>query len=171
VIVRFVGIDGIDDHHCLNFLFIFCVQWVKVRGDCLCCWCWLTEHKIWKESLNSDGHQFYQYQQNKQSPLTLTHWTQNMKRKFKQWWSSIPPIPTKQAITSHLNSPFSELRWEVIVCFVGIGKIDDHHCLIFLFIFCVQWVKVRGDCSLCWYWWNWWPSLFKLSFHILCSVS
>jgi hypothetical protein len=22
---------------------------------------------------------------------------------------------------------------------------------------------VRGDCSFCWYWWNCWPSLFKLS--------
>ena len=20
----------------------------------------------------------------------------------------------------------------------------------------------------CWYWWNWWPSLFKLSFHNVC---
>ena len=27
-----------------------------------------------------------------------------MKRKFIQWWSSIPPISTKRAITSHLNS-------------------------------------------------------------------
>ena len=35
-----------------------------------------------KESLNSDGQQFYQYQQNK--------------RKFKQWWSTIQPISTKQ---------------------------------------------------------------------------
>ena len=26
-----------------------------------------------------------------------------MKRKFKQWWSTIPPISTKQTITSHLN--------------------------------------------------------------------
>ena len=26
-------------------------------------------------------------------------------------------------------------------------------------------VKMRGDCSFCWYWWNRWPSLFKLSFH------
>ena len=32
-----------------------------------------------KESLNSDGQQFHQHQQNK--------------RKFKQWWSTIP-IPT-----------------------------------------------------------------------------
>ena len=24
---------------------------------------------LWKESLNSDGHQFHQYQQNEQSPL------------------------------------------------------------------------------------------------------
>ena len=34
-----------------------------------------------KESLNSDGQQFHQYQQNK--------------RKFKQWWSTILPISTK----------------------------------------------------------------------------
>ena len=35
-----------------------------------------------KESLNSDGQQFHQYQQNK--------------KKFKQWWSTISPISTKQ---------------------------------------------------------------------------
>ena len=29
---------------------------------------------------------------------------------------------------------FNELRWEVIVCFVDIGGIVDHHCLNFLFI-------------------------------------
>jgi hypothetical protein len=35
-----------------------------------------------KESLSSDGQQFLQYQQNK--------------RKFKQYWSTIPPISRKQ---------------------------------------------------------------------------
>ena len=35
-----------------------------------------------KESLNSDGQQFHQYQQ--------------QKRKFKQWWSTIALISTKQ---------------------------------------------------------------------------
>ena len=35
-----------------------------------------------KESLNSDGQQFLQYQQ--------------IKRKFEQWWSTIPPMSTKQ---------------------------------------------------------------------------
>ena len=36
---------------------------------------------LWKESLNSDGHQFHQYQQNKQSPLILTemYWVNIMK--------------------------------------------------------------------------------------------
>ena len=24
---------------------------------------------------------------------------------------------------------------------------------------------MKGDCSFGWYWWNWCPSLFKLSFH------
>ena len=32
---------------------------------------------IMKESLNSDGHQFHQYQQNKQSPLIITELTEN----------------------------------------------------------------------------------------------
>jgi len=31
--------------------------------------------KLSKESLNSDGQQFHQYQQNEQSPLTSTHRT------------------------------------------------------------------------------------------------
>ena len=35
-----------------------------------------------KEILNSDGQRFHQYLQKK--------------RKFKQWWSAIPPILTKQ---------------------------------------------------------------------------
>jgi len=30
---------------------------------------------LWKESLNIDGRQFQQYQQNEQSLLTLNHWT------------------------------------------------------------------------------------------------
>jgi hypothetical protein len=33
------------------------------------------------------------------------------------------------------------------------------------FFFYVQCVKVSGDCSFYRYWWNCWPSLFKLSFH------
>ena len=41
-----------------------------------------TNIKNTKESLNSGGQQFLQYQQNK--------------GKFKQWWSTIPPISKKQ---------------------------------------------------------------------------
>jgi len=40
-----------------------------------------------KESLNSDGQQIYQNQQNK--------------RKFKQWWSTNLPKSTKRTVTSH----------------------------------------------------------------------
>ena len=34
-------------------------------------------NKLWTESLDSDGQQFHKYQQNKKSPFTLTHRTQN----------------------------------------------------------------------------------------------
>jgi hypothetical protein len=33
------------------------------------------------------------------------------------------------------------------------------HCLA-----CVHWTTVIGYCSFCWYWWNCWLSLFKLSY-------
>ena len=32
-------------------------------------------------------------------------------------------------------------------------------------LFHVYWFEVRGYCLFCWYWWNCWPSLFKISFH------
>jgi len=48
---------------------------------------------LWKESLNSDGQQFHQYQQSKQSPLTSNNWTQKdhdiWHWKFLSWlWTS-----------------------------------------------------------------------------------
>jgi hypothetical protein len=46
-------------------------------------------------SLNSDGQQFHQYQQNELSPLTF---------KFKQWWSTISPISTKQTVSYNFKS-------------------------------------------------------------------
>jgi hypothetical protein len=35
---------------------------------------------LWSENLHSDGHHFYQYQQNEQSLLTLFHWMQKRPR-------------------------------------------------------------------------------------------
>jgi hypothetical protein len=45
-----------------------------------------------EESFNSDGQQFLQYQQTK--------------RKFEQWWSTIPPISThqKKVLTVMVNN-------------------------------------------------------------------
>ena len=42
---------------------------------------WFLSEKLfqlWKQSLGRDGQQFHQYQQNKQSSVTLTHWTQKV---------------------------------------------------------------------------------------------
>jgi hypothetical protein len=35
-----------------------------------------SNYMLWKESLNSDGQQFHQYQQNEQLSLTFIQWTQ-----------------------------------------------------------------------------------------------
>jgi hypothetical protein len=47
--------------------------------------------------------------------------------------------------------------------------LDFQRHTLWSFFSCVQWVKVRGDYSFCWYWWNCGPSCLKLSFHIFDS--
>jgi len=37
--------------------------------------------------------------------------------------------------------------------------------VVVFFLYSVSSDKMRDDCSFCWYLWNWWQSLFKLSFH------
>jgi hypothetical protein len=157
--------------YCLNFL--FCVQWVNTKGDCLFCWYWWN----WWPLLCKLSF-CVQWAKMRGDCLLCWYWW--------NWW----PLLCK------LFFVFSEQRWEVFVCFVDIGGIDDHYCVNFLFVFselirkvivcfvdiggiddhycvnflfCVQWAKMRGDCLLCWYWWNWLPLLLKISF--LCSVS
>jgi hypothetical protein len=39
---------------------------------------------LWKESLNSDGQRFNQYQQNEQPPLTVIHWTQRKTKTYAE---------------------------------------------------------------------------------------
>jgi hypothetical protein len=67
----------------------------------------MNNHLSPKESLNIDGQQFYQYQQNKQSLLLIL----------------------VELLTITVYTFF---RWEVIVCFADTGRIVDHHCLYFL---------------------------------------
>ena len=71
----------------------------------------------------------------------------------KRWWVGIPLSslfqphfcacsktgPVFPNAISHCLFMFNEISWEVIVCFVDIGGIVDHHCLYFLLF--------------CWYWW------------------
>jgi hypothetical protein len=49
---------------------------------------------LWKERLNRDGHQFHQYQQNKQSPLILTELTQH-KNDVRNPGSVLGQLPLK----------------------------------------------------------------------------
>ena len=56
---------------------------------------------------------------------------------------------------------FSELRWAVGIPLTGLTfprsvpvptQDLDFQYHIYVWYFCVQWVKVRGHCSFCWYW-------------------
>ena len=74
----------------------------------------MNNHLSPKESLNCDAQQFYQYQQNEQSPLT--------KRKLKQWWSTILLTSTKQTITSHLE----KVKTVMVNNSTNINKMNNH---------------------------------------------
>ena len=39
------------------------------------------------------------------------------------------------------------------------------HTYAMVFFIFTAWFEVRSDCLICWYWWNCWQSLFKLSFY------
>jgi hypothetical protein len=60
------------------------------------------------------------------------------------WFKNVKYLCLSQAITWNCKVKcsglivFSELRWEVIVCFVDIVGIDDHHCLNFFYITLLQ---------------------------------
>ena len=61
--------------------------------------------------------------------------------------------------------PLTRLSPTTVLCLSHIGTwIYISHMSYVMVFFYVQWFEVRGDCSFCWYWWNCWPSLFKLSF-------
>jgi hypothetical protein len=62
MIVHFVDIGRIVHHHCLNFLTVMVNNSTNINK--------MNNGLSPKESLNSDGQQFYQYQQNEQWPLT-----------------------------------------------------------------------------------------------------
>jgi hypothetical protein len=89
--VHVVDIDGNVDNHCLKFL----LKMFQNNIIYLCVtnflYCTRKSDILWsKESLNSDGQQFHQYQQYEQLPLTSNHWTQK-KPQYVTLESHVPP--------------------------------------------------------------------------------
>ena len=79
---------------------------------------------MWKVNLNSDGQQFHQYQQNEQSPLIWTHWTQESP------WHMIQVLcwDRHKICISLLWFFLCSMicgDWEVVVCFIYIGCICE----------------------------------------------
>jgi hypothetical protein len=83
-----------------------------------------SNHLSPKESLNSDGQHFHQYQQNKQSPLTIYLLCYNIVGKGSQ-------APLAEHETDGMDQQQDEtfFRSEVSACFIDIGGTVDHHCL------------------------------------------
>jgi hypothetical protein len=52
---------------------------ISTEADKCCCFIPPSFKYFMKRKFNSDGYQFHQYQQNKQSPLTLTELTEHNK--------------------------------------------------------------------------------------------
>jgi hypothetical protein len=83
-------------------------------------------------SLNSDGQQFPQHQQNEQPPITLAYWTQHKIMTY---------VWTHHCLNFLFMFFVQWFKEEEVVGFVDLGGIVDHHCLYFLLMFFVQWFK------------------------------
>jgi len=105
------------------------------------------------------------------SPYWIRQWSKDKRYKtMLLYFESI--------LAFHLNSIISDYIFVLPLEFQlsrgeGWDPINRFNPAIFLCIshvkwcdlFCVQWMKMRGACSYYWYWWNYWPSMFKLSFN------
>jgi hypothetical protein len=135
----------------------------------------LNKQLMWNESLNSDGQQFHQYQQNEQALLPSNYWIKKDYHVcyFLFWWLSLFlftfqllvlhncmyktfHLQIKEKDCDHVNRLntakcvclsqtchwiynvirrclflFNNWREEVLVRFVDIDGIVDHHCLNF----------------------------------------
>jgi hypothetical protein len=69
-----------------------------------------TEEYFMNRKLNSDGQQFHQYQQNEQSPLSLTHWTQK-DHDISHWYNKMFIV-----FGLHLYISFFKLLIHVTAC-------------------------------------------------------
>jgi hypothetical protein len=72
-----------------------------------------------------------------QSTFQAKHINDIMKRKFKQWWSSIPTISTKWTITSYFNWIHWRLKHHNMWCPDGLGQAQtcggvNPNCLILI---------------------------------------
>ena len=71
-----------------------------------------------------------------------------------------------------VRDPISKGVWEKswdptnpVLHFCGCPKSGPGFVTLYVVIFFMfNCFEVRGGCTFCWYWWNCWPSLLKLSF-------
>jgi hypothetical protein len=89
---------------------------------------------VWKESLKSDGHQFHQYQQNKQSPLNLTELTEHKNNHDIWHWKSRSWFRIEYELQSFLH-------YKMII--INNKKMNNIPFIkIYLFLFLYSWLKV-----------------------------
>ena len=109
-----------------------------------------------------------------------------------------PPISTKQTITTHRSQKRGTMTYHtgypvqdfycllmfVLMFEIQLSRWEGHNTfnqLNLATFLCLSqanpWISsffsssmVWGLCSLCWYWWNCWPSPFKLSYHNILQL-
>ena len=67
---------------------------------------------------------------------------------------------------SHIPSPISQVPYPKFHILSPISQIPYRNVICCgLLFYSMSSVKMKGDSTFSWYWWNWWPALLKLSFH------
>ena len=88
-------------------------------------------------------------------------WISQISSWVMNWSGNTDNEPILISILGHTNT----IVWHLLSSSIKIKQARTWITTVRCCLFCVQWVKMKGDCSFCWYWWNCWPSLLSLSFH------
>jgi hypothetical protein len=158
--------EGYSERTWWRLFWAYCIQLVKTRGDCSFCWYW------WKWFIKLSFHKVY--------IMVKKIKSEDIKFSARRTWWRLFWAYMMKVILSVPDEGYSEsTRWRLFWAYlmkVILSVPDEGYSERILSVpsqdldlqchmtwsFCIQLVKTRGDCSFCWYWWNW---FIKLSFH------
>ena len=106
------------------------------------------EFCLWSQQVDIAGGKDDKYHDCLITFVTVCPWL------VKTYRHGISEIFLKMVLNTKKTKTNQTIRPLIILRFVSVTSQGLYFQCGILWVFCVQWVKMRGDCLFCWYWWN-----------------